>query len=130
MLIYNTSDNRWDRGFSSWPPGKPTPIYLTSGGALSFAAADATKGAAYDEYVSDPAKPVPYMPRPTRFSDTDSWRRWLVSDQRAVADRTDVLSYVTPAQTTPVRVSQVNYPVSQRCPGCQGEFSVHVKVGP
>src|ERR1051325_11942644 len=57
VLIYNTSDNRWDRGFAAWPPGKPTPIYLTAGYGLSFTAADAAKGAAYDEYVSDPAKP-------------------------------------------------------------------------
>jgi putative CocE/NonD family hydrolase len=48
---------------------------------------------------------VPYMPRPVRFSDTDTWRRWLVSDQRAVADRTDVLTYVMPALTEPLRVS-------------------------
>jgi len=105
VLIYNTSDNRWDRGFATWPPGKPTPIYLTAGSGLSFTAADAVKGGAYDEYVSDPAKPVPYMPRPTRFADSDSWRRWLVSDQRAVVDRPDVLSYVTPTLTAPVRVS-------------------------
>src|SRR5205085_11638656 len=58
-----------------------------------------------DEYVSDPAKPVPYMARPTRFSDTDSWRRWLVTDQRFVVDRPDVLSYVTPTLTDGVRVS-------------------------
>src|SRR5262245_50374471 len=103
VLIYNTSDNRWDRGFSSWPPGKATPIYLAAGGSLSFMAPTMTS--AYDEYVSDPAKPVPYMPRPTRFSDTDSWRRWLVSDQRAVVDRPDVVSYVTATLTEPVRVS-------------------------
>src|SRR5438552_9167288 len=104
VLIYNTSDNRWDRGFSSWPPGKPTPIYLTPGGGLSFTAPTAAV-AAYDEYVSDPAKPVPYLPRPTRFSDTDAWRRWLVTDQRFVVDRPDVLSYVTPELTSAVRVS-------------------------
>ena len=59
----------------------------------------------YDEYVSDPGKPVPYMPRPTRFSDTDAWRRWLVTDQRFVVDRPDVLSYVTAPLANPVRVS-------------------------
>ena len=104
MLIYNTSDNRWDRGFSSWPPGMPTPLYLTSGGGLSFTA-PAASAPPYDEYVSDPGKPVPYMPRPTRFSDTDAWRRWLVTDQRFVVDRPDVLSYVTAPLATPVRVS-------------------------
>jgi hypothetical protein len=45
------------------------------------------------------------MPRPTRFSDTDSWRRWLVSDQRAVVDRLDVLAYMTPPLTEPLRIS-------------------------
>lgn len=104
VLIYNTSDNRWDRGFSSWPPGKATPIYLTSGGGLSFAA-PANTTSTYDEYVSDPAKPVPYQPRPVRFSDSDAWRRWLVADQRAVVDRPDVLSYVTAPLTEAIRVS-------------------------
>jgi uncharacterized protein len=104
VLIYNTGENRWDRGFSSWPPGKPTPIYLAANGALSFTA-PTSAAPAYDEYLSDPAKPVPYMPRPTRFSDTDSWRRWLVSDQRASVDRPDVLSYVTAPLTDAVRIA-------------------------
>jgi hypothetical protein len=100
VLIYNTAENHWDR-FTSWPRGTSTPIYLTSGFGLSF---NAPGGSGYDEYVSDPAKPVPYMPRPTRFKDSDAWRRWLVSDQRAVADRTDVLTYSTPALTDPIRI--------------------------
>jgi len=81
VLIYDTGEDHWDR-FVSWPPAC----------------------AAYDEYISDPAKPVPYVPRPVRFSDSDAWRRWLVSDQRAVADRTDVLTYVTPPLTDPLRI--------------------------
>jgi uncharacterized protein len=48
---------------------------------------------------------VPYLPRPMRFADTDRWRQWLVTDQRAVADRTDVLTYMTPALSDPVRIS-------------------------
>jgi putative CocE/NonD family hydrolase len=106
VLIYNTAENRWDR-FQSWPVGKPRPVYLTSGSGLSFSAPTEKpqSSAANDAYISDPAKPVPYMPRPTRFSDTDSWRRWLVSDQRTVADRTDVLTYTTPPLTESVRIS-------------------------
>jgi putative CocE/NonD family hydrolase len=112
VLIYNTSDNHWDR-FTSWPQscdarcaGTPKPMYLSAGFGLSFTApaASAQSSGAYDEYVSDPAKPVPYMPRPTRFKDGDAWRRWLVSDQRATADRTDVLAYSTPALAEPVRI--------------------------
>ena len=106
VLIYNTGDNHWDR-LPSWPRGASKPLYVTPGFGLSFTAPTTTResSSAYDEYVSDPAKPVPYMPRPTRFSDTDSWRRWLVSDQRAVVDRPDVLAYTTPPLTEPLRVS-------------------------
>jgi uncharacterized protein len=112
VLIYNTGDNHWDR-FTSWPrscesrcAAKSRPMYLTAGFGLSFTApaGPAQAATAYDEYVSDPAKPVPYMPRPTRFKDSDAWRRWLVSDQRAVADRTDVLTYQTPTLSEPVRI--------------------------
>ena len=60
---------------------------------------------AYDEYVSDPAKPVPYVPRPMTFADHEAWKRWLVSDQRAIDGRPDVLSYMTPVLTEAVRVS-------------------------
>jgi len=65
----------------------------------------AGSGAAADSYISDPAKPVPYLPRPVRFADSDRWKQWLVTDQRSVADRTDVLTYATPVLTTTVRIS-------------------------
>ncbi len=58
----------------------------------------------YDEYVSDPAKPVPYIPRPVHFEDTDAWQRWLLTDQRTVADRTDVLTYTSAALTAPLHL--------------------------
>ena len=112
-LIYNTAENRWDR-FTSWPiacasgcASKPKPLYFTSNSGLSFAAPAGRPSTAdsYDEYVSDPAKPVPYQPRPVRFADSDLWRRWLVADQRAFADRTDVLTYMTPPLTESVRLS-------------------------
>jgi putative CocE/NonD family hydrolase len=113
VFIYNTGENHWDR-FKAWPLAcaegcatKATPLYLTSGYGLSFTApAAGTNGAtSYDEYVSDPAKPVPYLPRPVRVADSDAWRRWLVTDQRFVADRPDVLSYVTEPLKEPVRIS-------------------------
>jgi putative CocE/NonD family hydrolase len=114
VLIYNTGENHWDR-LKSWPlacesgcPSRSRPLYLTAGFGLSFIAPaerDPKAPAAYDEYVSDPAKPVPYQPRPVRFADHDAWRRWLVSDQRAVADRPDVLAYATPPLTEPLRIS-------------------------
>ena len=109
VFIYNTGENHWDR-FKSWPqacdrgcPGKPKPLYLTAGFGLSFTSPSASSG--YDEYVSDPAKPLPYIPRPVRVGDSDAWRRWLVTDQRAFADRTDVLTYMTPPLTAPLHIA-------------------------
>ena len=109
VLIYNTGENHWDR-FASWPPAcesgcatRSKPLYLSTGYGLSFTSAPST--GAYDEYVSDPAKPVPYTPRPVRFSDGDAWRRWLVADQRFVDGRPDVLTYVMPPLSAPLRVS-------------------------
>jgi putative CocE/NonD family hydrolase len=54
--------------------------------------------------VSDPAKPVPYIPRPVHFPDREAWRRWLVTDQRAAADRTDVLTYTSAVLTAPLHL--------------------------
>jgi putative CocE/NonD family hydrolase len=113
-FIYNTGENHWDR-FPKWPlscekgcPATAKPLYFTNGFGLSFtapASGTAKDASGYDEYVSDPAKPVPYLPRPVRFADGAAWQRWLLADQRMVADRTDVLSYVTPVLTEPVRIS-------------------------
>src|SRR5215472_18228157 len=69
VLIYNTAENHWDR-FTHWPlscehgcDSTSKPLYLLADGRVAF---DAPKGsdAKYDEYISDPAKPVPYEPRP------------------------------------------------------------------
>jgi uncharacterized protein len=110
VLIYNTGENHWDH-FKSWPPScdqgcanKSRPLYLTAGGGLSFSAPDAS-AAKYDEYVSDPSKPVPYRARPVVEADGDAWRHWLVDDQRFVDGRPDVLTFVTEPLTAPLRVS-------------------------
>src|SRR5579872_6323377 len=96
VTIYNTGENHWDR-LKSWPAACESgcasplkPLYLQSDFGLSFTKPASATGA--DAYVSDPAKPVPYVPRPVRFSDGDRWRTWLVTDQRSVVDRPDVLA--------------------------------------
>ncbi len=113
VFIYNTGDNHWDL-LPRWPlscatgcPATAKPLYFTAGSGLSFTAPAAGAGAAgsFTEYVSDPAKPVPYLPRPVQFSNGALWQRWLLTDQRSVADRTDVVSFVTPVLTEPVRIS-------------------------
>jgi hypothetical protein len=73
-------------------------LYLRANGVLSFEApAGAPAEAAiesgardHDDYVSDPAKPVPYFPRPIT---DDDWAEWQVADQRFVDGRPDVLTY-------------------------------------
>jgi hypothetical protein len=89
--IFETGTHRW-RKFHEWPPKQAMPrkIFLRSGGALSFDAP--SEGAnAFDEYVSDPAKPVPY----TNDKSTDYPKAYPVEDQRFAASRTDVLVYQT-----------------------------------
>jgi len=110
VLIYNTGENHWDR-FKSWPlscdqgcANKSRPLYLQANGSLSFDAPDSATSK-FDEYVSDPSKPVPYRPRPVVDSDDDAWRHWLIEDQRFVDGRPDVLTYVSEPLTAPLRVS-------------------------
>jgi putative CocE/NonD family hydrolase len=109
VFIYNTGENRWDR-LSSWPlscdsgcANKRRALYLAASRTLSFQPSD--RGAPYDEYVSDPTRPVPYRPRPVDNGDEEAWRTWLVKDQRFVDGRPDVLTYETEPLTSPLRVS-------------------------
>jgi putative CocE/NonD family hydrolase len=81
--------------------GTPTPLYLTAGMGTSFAR-PASGGS--DSYVSDPAKPVPFLPRPIAMGDSDQWHSWLVRDQRFVSGRPDVLVYVGEPLTRPVHI--------------------------
>ena len=102
VQIYDAAQQRWE-SFSEWPLVKEsslTPLYLTGGGALGLAGgADGE-----DSYVSDPAKPVPFLPRPLQFGDRPRWQTWLVQDQRFVSSRPDVLVYQTPLLTSAVTV--------------------------
>jgi hypothetical protein len=106
VTAFETGTNRWRR-LQSWPAGcergcpvKPTPLYLSSGLKLSY---DAPRsGDAFDEYVSDPSKPVPYRKRPI---DDTTWRQWLVDDQREASGRPDVLTFTSDVLTSPVKVS-------------------------
>ncbi|WP_448142934.1 CocE/NonD family hydrolase [Stenotrophomonas bentonitica] len=111
VLIYNTGENHWDK-LQQWPrtAAQTRPLYLRAGGKLSFEAPQAGE-ATYEAYVSDPAKPVPFAPRPVRFADRDMWTSWLVKDQRFVDGRTDVLTFVSEPLTEPLRIGgapQVN----------------------
>jgi len=110
---FETGTNKW-RSLQSWPSGcasgcaiKPAALHLVGNQTASFkpSAADG-----FDEYVSDPAKPVPYRARPIPPCCYDenkgqTWPRWLVDDQRESSGRTDVLSFSTEVLTAPVKIS-------------------------
>jgi putative CocE/NonD family hydrolase len=114
---YNTGENRWEQ-LPDWPGTDSTgasigltPLYFHADFGLSFDRPTSSAGA--DAYLSDPAKPVPFLPRPVmdpffEFWSTGKgyvpWSKWLVHDQRFVDGRTDVLSYETSELTLPVRV--------------------------
>ena len=112
VLVYETGANEWHR-YDSWPRScasgcqqSSRNLYLLSGGGLGFDKNTASSSK-YDEYVSDPAKPVPYRQRPTlaSYSEDSTWGEWLVDDQRYAASRTDVLVYESEPLTSPVRVA-------------------------
>ncbi|MEY4952152.1 MAG: hypothetical protein RL299_576, partial [Pseudomonadota bacterium] len=98
-VTYATGANRWETD-ERWPAGSEVPLYLGADQGLSFQKPGA---AGADSYVSDPANPVPFVPRPVRM-EGDVWRNWLVQDQRFVEGRADVLSYTTPVLTESVQI--------------------------
>jgi uncharacterized protein len=114
VTAFETGTNTWRR-LSSWPSGCPsgctvkrTPLYLNAGLKLSLTAPSASDGAPYDEYVSDPAKPIPFSGRPSHpmgFANNVPWANWLVDDQREVASRPDVLVFVSDTLTSPMKIS-------------------------
>jgi len=112
VLAYETGANAW-HGYDDWPrscdsdcAAKSRRIYLQPDGALSFEPPAASEEA-FDEYVSDPAKPVPYRNRPTLSSgaEASTWGEWLMDDQRQAASRPDVLVYQTAPLTAPLRLA-------------------------
>jgi len=113
VTAFETGTNKWEH-LSAWPAGcqsgcaiTPTPLYLNAGLKLRFTAPSSGQ-AAFDEYISDPAKPVPYRSRPSQpmgYSDGLTWSEWLVDDQREASGRTDVAVFSSEVLTAPVKIS-------------------------
>jgi putative CocE/NonD family hydrolase len=102
-LTFRTGANKWER-HDTWPPKSTTtrPLYFHADGKLSFTPPRAGVNA-FDSYISDPAKPVPYRPRPIELR--TGWSTWLVEDQRFVDHRPDVLTWSTEPLDADVVVS-------------------------
>jgi putative CocE/NonD family hydrolase len=113
VAAFETGTNAWRR-LRAWPAGcasgcsiRPTPLYFGAGLRLGFAAPKAGD-AAFEEYVSDPAKPVPFRARPIQpvgYEGGRSWSRWLVDDQREASGRPDVVAFVSDVLTAPTKIS-------------------------
>jgi len=108
VTVFETGTNRW-REFEKWPPdGDTVRLFLQPGGMLSFDRPK-TKDSA-TAFVSDPANPVPYAPRPNLAVNydvdvtVDAWRTWLVTDQRFADHRPDVVTWISEPLQEPLTV--------------------------
>jgi uncharacterized protein len=110
VYAFETGTNAWRR-LKSWPSGcadgsgcsiKATPLSLASNGSAVIGGKLAGAETAYQEYVSDPARPVPFNGRPSLEK---NWAPWLVSDQRGISGRTDVAVFTSDVLAAPVKIS-------------------------
>ncbi|MEI7035880.1 CocE/NonD family hydrolase [Fulvimonas yonginensis] len=112
VTAFQTGTNQWQR-LDRWPlacaqgcPSASRALYLEPDHELGFQAP--AGGSAYDEYVSDPAHPVPFRARPIQpigYENGLTWSQWLVDDQREASGRTDVLTYVSEPLTAPLAIA-------------------------
>jgi putative CocE/NonD family hydrolase len=113
VMAFETGTNAWRR-LPAWPAGcagdcpiRPTPLYLNAGLRLSLVAPQATDRE-FEEFVSDPAKPVPYRARPIQpmgYEGGLTWPEWLVDDQREASGRPDVVAFVSEVLTAPMKIA-------------------------
>jgi hypothetical protein len=123
VTAYETGKDEWQK-LQAWPVAPATkPLYLQPGLKLSFSqpAAGTASGATipvskasnsqpetFDEYVSDPSKPVPFRARPSQpvgYELPLTWAQWLVDDQREASGRPDVLTYTSDILTEPLHIT-------------------------
>jgi hypothetical protein len=109
-ITFQTGANEW-KSYDQWPPRNITTdrkLYFRANGKLSFDQTAETGPRAFDSYISDPANPVPYRPRPieaTYYIRGSGWGAWLLEDQRFVHHRPDVLSWETDTLTEDVAIT-------------------------
>jgi putative CocE/NonD family hydrolase len=105
--VFETGTNVWRR-YSAWPPkeAESKTLYFHANGSLSFDA-PGEESSPFDEYVSDPAKPVPFV----NYTAQNVPQEYMVSDQRFAASRPDVLVYSTPVLQEDVTIAG---PISPR----------------
>ena len=99
--VFETGSNQWKK-YTAWPPveAQEKNLYFHANGTLSFEAPSGD-GSGYDEFISDPNKPVPY----TKEIRIDRGSDFMYEDQRFAASRPDVLVYQTPVLENDVVIS-------------------------
>ena len=110
---FETGTNRWLQ-LSTWPAGcasgctvASSRLNLRAGQRLSFAE-PMSSDVSFDEYVSDPARPVPFRLRPvdSKFASLGrKWSHWLTDDQREFSGRTDVLAFISDPLTKSIKIA-------------------------
>jgi uncharacterized protein len=113
VSAFETGTNVWRR-LTAWPSGcasgceiRRSPLYLVADLKASFSTPRAGDSA-FEEYISDPAKPVPFRARPIQQIGYDpplTWSQWLVDDQREASGRPDVLAFTSDVLAAPVKIS-------------------------
>jgi hypothetical protein len=112
VTAFETDTNEWRR-FDRWPVSCESgcthatkALYLQPGNRLGFEAP--AGGEAFTEYVSDPARPVPFRARPIQqmgYAPGQTWAQWLTDDQREAAGRTDVITFTSAVLSKPLLIS-------------------------
>jgi uncharacterized protein len=99
-MIFETGSNQWRR-YNTWPPGNimQKKLYLHEKGMLSFS--EPKEQASYDEYMSDPGKPVPY----DEGIHASRTREYMINDQRFASRRPDVMVYQTEILTADITLA-------------------------
>ena len=108
VLVYRTGGERWDR-YDSWPPknANAKSLYLLPGGKLGWEK-PAAGAKPFEEYVSDPSKPVPVA---ERVGNSGMPREYMTGDQRFASKRADVLTFTSDPLTDDVTISGPVAPV-------------------
>jgi putative CocE/NonD family hydrolase len=112
VTAFETGTNEWRR-LERWPVScesgcahSTKALYLQPGNKLGFEAP--AGGEAFTEYVSDPARPVPFRARPIQqigYAPGQTWQQWLTDDQREASGRTDVITFISAVLTEPLHIS-------------------------
>nr|WP_226016410.1 CocE/NonD family hydrolase [Novosphingobium sp. FKTRR1] len=104
VTAFQSGTNRWQT-LPGWPTAPATAkLFLHADETLGF---DPSAKEGTVDYVSDPAKPVTYEPRPNKLVgyEENPWPTWLTDDQRPVSGRPDVLTFTGPVLDKPVTIA-------------------------